>query len=388
MYVFAITPQIERDTAWLEAAHARLGRGGVVSRRWAGRLRRDLRAEAIAASSRMEGVSVDVEQTRRILSGDRPAGVSETDAALVEGYRDALAFGLSEVARVDFAWSRNLVLAVHAIAMRAATNADPGSFRTGPVFVTDGSGGVIYSAPMAPLVSELVDEACSWLNAHSEVPAPILAAMLHAAIAGIHPFRDGNGRTARILATLAMSRGGYSQPEFTSLEEWWGAHPRSYYGALTCLGAEWKPDANATRFVAAHVRGQRRQVAALAGRLAVERNVWTAVEDIVGEDLGLRPRATEALFDAFHGRTVTNRYYRGVTGAAVATATNDLAALQAAGLLSAVGEGRARSYTGTFRLIALVASAAGVPVLAEADSSIGDQAAVVLEGLRRHIPRG
>jgi Fic family protein len=44
------------------------------------------------------------------------------------------------------------------------------------------------------------------------------------AVAAIHPFRDGNGRVARVVASLAMYRGGFNLPEFTSLEEWWGRH--------------------------------------------------------------------------------------------------------------------------------------------------------------------
>jgi len=332
----------------------------------------------------MEGVRVDADETRRILAGDRPVSVTPGDAALVQGYRDAVAFAQAEATAPGFRWSRGVVLDVHRLAMGASGKANPGAFRPGPVFVVDAAGVVIYSAPMAVLVPELVDELCQWLNTANDLPAPVVAALVHARIAGIHPFSDGNGRTARILATLAMVRGGYSMPEFTSLEEWWGSHPRSYYGAFESLGAEWASDADVTRFVATHVRAQRRQVASLTERLAVERNVWTALEDIAG-DTGLPPRATEALFDAFLGRAVTNRYYRGVAGASVATATNDLTALEAAGLLAAAGEGRGRSYTGTFRLVALVASAANAPVLASLEASIDEQRAVVLSDLREQV---
>ncbi len=381
MYRFSITPQIARDIAWLEEAQVRLGRRGVMPRRWYVRLKRELQAGSIAASSRMEGVRVDADDTRRILAGDKPASVTARDAALVEGYRDAVALALSEAASAEFVWSKQLVLEIHRIAMAASECARAGTFRQGPVYVVSGAGSVIYTAPMAVLVPELVDELCEWLNRSGEFSAPVVAALAHAAVAGIHPFSDGNGRTARILATLAMARGSYTPPEFTSLEEWWGAHLSSYYGSFASLDTQWTPSANVTRFVATHVRAQRRQVAALTERLAVERNIWTALEDIVAEDVGLPPRATEALFDAFLGRVITNRYYRCVVGASVATATNDLVALETTGLLQAIGEGRGRSYTGTFKLIAAVAAAAGAPVLAWPEASLDEQRAVVLEDL-------
>lgn len=388
MYRFSITPQIRRDAEWLEDASARLGRSGVAARRWAGRLRRELQAGAIAASSRMEGVPVDADDTRRILAGDRPPSVAPSDAALVEGYRDAVAHALSEAARPGFAWSPRLVLDVHRIAMGASAAARAGTFRDHPVYVVDGTGMAVYTGPGAPRVAELVEELCAWVNSLPGTAGPVTAALVHARMAGIHPFCDGNGRCARILATLAMWQGGYTLPEFTSLEEWWGEHPRSYYRALQSLGAHWTDAADVTPFVATHVRAQRRQVAALEQRLTVERHVWTALEDIAADDAALPPRATEALFDAFHGRVITNRYYRNVTGVSVATATKDLAALERARLIVASGEGRGRRYTGAFRLIALVASAAHAPVLASPDASLDRQRAVVLEDLREQVFRG
>ena len=87
---------------------------------------------------------------------------------------------------------------------------------------------------------------------------------MHIRLAGIHPFSDGNGRTARILASLAMYRGGYRSPEFTSLEEWWGGHVADYYRAFDCLGSEWADEVDVTPFVEAHIRAQVSQVEALS----------------------------------------------------------------------------------------------------------------------------
>ncbi len=74
----------------LDAWKARLDYRGPLPRAWAGRLRRDLEAESVAASTSMEGVPVTVEEVRRILAGDVPKETSELDAALVRGYNDAM----------------------------------------------------------------------------------------------------------------------------------------------------------------------------------------------------------------------------------------------------------------------------------------------------------
>src|SRR5258708_37778428 len=76
----------------LDAWRARIDNKGAFLRIWQGRLRRDLEAQAVAASTSMEGVPVTVDEVRRILAGERPAEVSGADRRLVDGYRAAMGF--------------------------------------------------------------------------------------------------------------------------------------------------------------------------------------------------------------------------------------------------------------------------------------------------------
>ena len=71
----------------LDEWHRLLDYRGPLPRAWAGRLRRDLEAEAVAASTRMEGRNVTVEEVRRILAGASTPKVDPEDRSLVEGYR-------------------------------------------------------------------------------------------------------------------------------------------------------------------------------------------------------------------------------------------------------------------------------------------------------------
>ncbi len=170
----------------------------------------------------------------------------------------------------------------------------------------------------------------------------IAAAWIHVAIAAIHPFRDGNGRSARILASLAMYRGGFKRREFTSLEEWWGHHLDDYYGLFRCLGSTLDRDSDVTPFVLGHLEAQLHQVRALDLRARAEQQVWMAVEE-AAEDVGMDRRLANALRDAFFGRNVTAGYYRSLTDVSPATATKDLTAAVAARAClrrKASGEGR------------------------------------------------
>jgi len=364
MYSWQITPETAADLQRIDELHRTLD-GGTLPRRWAGRLRRELEAESTAASTAMEGVPVTVEEVRRILAGDRPASVSDADARLVEGYRDAMSFVLRRADDPGFSWQSELILGIHDRVMAGSYPSGAGRFRIGPVFLAvSGDREAVYAPPPAPLVQELVDELTEFMRTSaSSIPAPVAAALIHVRLAGIHPFSDGNGRTARVLSSLTMYRGGFTRPEFTSLEEWWGSHKSDYYAAFACLGSAWNDDADVTEFVTAHVRAQRLQVDALSLKGAVERVVWELLEDIVTEDLGLPPRLADPLYDAFFGREVTNRYYRSLADVSIATAANDLARLDASGLLQAVGAGRSRGYVATADLLVRVASAARLGTL-------------------------
>jgi Fic family protein len=229
--------------------------------------------------------------------------------------------------------------------------------------VSAASGDVVFETPDHEAVPALVDEACAQIDGSAWHPA-IAAAWLHVAIAAIHPFRDGNGRTARVLASLAMYRGGFRHPAFTSLEEWWGRHPSHHYAAFSCLGSSFDADADVTPFITTHVRAQVAQVRELAVRQQRDGLLWIALENLLDE-LTLPPRLANALYDSVFGRDVTTGYYRDLADTSPATARNDLSAARAAGLLASEGRTRGRRYLPGARLLPLLAEAIGAPEASE-----------------------
>jgi len=71
------------------------------------------------------------------------------------------------------------------------------------------------------------------INANSAekegLPAPLIAGLVHYQFVTIHPYYDGNGRIARLLATFILHRGGYGLSGFFSLEEHHARDLESYY---------------------------------------------------------------------------------------------------------------------------------------------------------------
>lgn len=101
------------------------------------------------------------------------------------------------------------ILWLHGIVGRNAMDdpADAGAFRRSDDIVVGNAltGEVIYRPPPAALVPRLVDDLCAWHNDADEEPF-VKAVLLHYFTGWIHPFADGNGRTARVLFAWSCAR--------------------------------------------------------------------------------------------------------------------------------------------------------------------------------------
>ena len=310
---------------------------------WRGQLARDLIASAVQASTHMEGVPVTVQEVRRILAGDRPENVSVEDAALVTGYRDAMRYCQRRADDDVFEWSPELIKAIQDHILAGRRDLGAGRYGKGRYVTNSKTGELIYTPPQEN-VDQLVNQMCARMNTWSRTTHPALAsAWVHVALAAIHPFTDGNGRTARVLASLAMYRGGFKRAEFTSLEEWWGRHVDNYYAAFTCLGPEWNPKSDVTPFIETHLAAQVSQVyAAQMTQLTVSR-VFEGLLALT-RDLQLNGRTVVALWDAFNGRPITRPYYISTVNIKEATASAELRTMTGFGLLRPEGRTRGRRW--------------------------------------------
>lgn len=110
-------------------------------------------------------------------------------------------------------------------------------YRDGQNVIRDGSTrAIVYMPPEASDVPLLMADLFAWVNEQlrtAELPSPILAAVAHYQYATIHPYNDGNGRTARLLTTLLLHRTGYGLKGIYSLEEYYARNLEAYYRALT-----------------------------------------------------------------------------------------------------------------------------------------------------------
>ncbi len=383
MYRYSLTPRIRADLDALDALKAEPLCTRPMSERYTGRLRRELEAGAVAGSVSIEGVSVTTTDALCVLAGSPPPGVSAEKCPVIDAYREAYSWALLHAGEPHFVWRERFVLEIHRrLVACAARETDITGYRDKQVYLGDVSWGSFhYEPPRWHLVPLLVAEVCEWLEGHGEHPA-VVASLAHIRLAGIHPFVDGNGRLARIVAAAVMVEGGFDGAGFLGLEQWWGGHRSEYYRAFGVLGAGWDADADVTGFVEAHVGAQREHAGASRDAIRIECAVYEALEQVVSTYEGLDPCSVDALHDALLGRSVTVPLYRAFAGVTEAVARRDLARLEGEGLLLSCDGVTGRVFTRTRLLLDQLAAHAGIaPEIAGDGVRLGEYALRIVSGI-------
>lgn len=196
-------------------------------------LRETARLAATHYSTQIEGNRLTRAQVEEALAGAHFPG-RERDEAEVRNYYRALEH-VETLAAEPGRISEDDLRRIHGLVMYG--RATVSGYREGQNVIRDSrTGGIVYLPPEAHDVPGLMAALVEWINNQlesRELPAPIVAAVAHYQYATIHPYYDGNGRTARLLTTLILHRSGYGLKGIYSLEEHYVRDLRGYYAALT-----------------------------------------------------------------------------------------------------------------------------------------------------------
>lgn len=118
---------------------------------------------------------------------------------------------------------------------------DEGVLRNRQVYVGRANGEVVFMPPTTGEVHALIDEFLEWFNSpdlDDEMDPVIAAGLTHYEIVRIHPFIDGNGRTARIMATIVLYKRGFDLKRFFALDDYYDQDRPNYYAALKSVNQE------------------------------------------------------------------------------------------------------------------------------------------------------
>jgi Fic family protein len=198
-------------------------------------LRETSRVFSTHYSTQIEGNRLTQEQVSQVIEKQGHFPGRERDEKEVLGYYAALE-KLERLAAGRKPVTESQVRTLHALVMAGGnTRVKATPYRDGQNVIKDSlSGGIVYMPPEAKDVPALMTEMVDWLKASERegLPCPIRAGIAHYQYATIHPYFDGNGRTARLLTTLILHLGAYDLKGLYSLEEYYARDLGSYYDAL------------------------------------------------------------------------------------------------------------------------------------------------------------
>lgn len=88
---------------------------------------------------------------------------------------------------------------------------------------------VIYTPPSPGKVPGLMKEFIYWLQVEKTIPSILIAGIAQFQMLHIHPFLDGNGRSARLLSTLYLYSTGYDFKRLFTISEYYDRNRQEYY---------------------------------------------------------------------------------------------------------------------------------------------------------------
>jgi Fic family protein len=161
--------------------------------------------ELTYTSNAIEGNTLTQIETNLVIEqGVTIGGKKLKDHLEAIDHYDAIRY-VREIAGRDAALTESDVRSLHALVMKRSDPEIAGAYATSSRYVNTDSGRHGFPSPAE--IPALMGDFAAWLGAAAATPETAFAA--HRRLVGIHPFNDGNGRTARLLMNLVLIRGGY-----------------------------------------------------------------------------------------------------------------------------------------------------------------------------------
>ncbi len=230
---FTLTPSIARDLMRIEAARDLMDHMPLSPAAKA-ELRSRARVRAAHFSTFIEGNRLTLEEAGAVIADERvEISGRERDVSEVHNYWNAL-LRVEEWAEMMLPLTETVICRFHRLSMTGKSSR-PTPLRKRQNAIRDAFDGyLVYLPPRPEDLPELMAALEIWADeAWSKgLPAPLLAGLVHYQLATIHPFNDGNGRTARLCTDFILHRGGYGLKGLLSLEEQHAQDPQRYYQAL------------------------------------------------------------------------------------------------------------------------------------------------------------
>ena len=237
---FSISYRILSNIGTVDAAREVIVNAPMVPA-WEARFRQEALVRMVHYGTKIEGNDLSYTDAERVVLGEQIMG-RDRDIQEVINYRNVIDYldRMEKMVRTgeipNIKYSPDVLLEIHKLTVdKIIPQEEVGRVRrVGVVLRNALTGEIGFRPPPAVEVPFLLDDFFFWFNSEEgrEVHAVMRAAIAHYVLAAIHPFVEGNGRTARAFATLVLFAEGYDTRKFFSLEEHFDEDAAGYFGKL------------------------------------------------------------------------------------------------------------------------------------------------------------
>jgi Fic family protein len=272
-------------------------------------------------STHIEGTALSLEQAKDILEGKKVKGVNRDDEKELLNYKKAMNF-VSKYLGKDDPVTEGVVRQLHRIIVKGVRgeNADPGNYRKIQNYVVNSRTREIIYTPPAPFeVPHLMREFTQWINKSGDISPVLIAGIAQFQFVHIHPFIDGNGRTARLLSTLILYKTGYDFKRLFTISEYYDQDRPAYYESLQSVRNHGMDMTVWLEYFVDGLRSQMTEIQAKGERLIQQDNRLQKVRKI-----GLNKRQEKAVKRLIIKGTLSVNEYQSVASCIRRTAQRDL----------------------------------------------------------------
>lgn len=335
-----ITPAILDNLVRTAEAKALIDNAHLIPK-WEVALRREALIRNAHASTAIEGNPLSLQQVSELAKG-REIMATRKAKAEVLNYLKTLENlpKLSETGKI----SEKVILKIHGLLTKDVLDnpEESGVYRKRQVVIGNRiTGQVVFRPPNAREVPELMKRFVVWLNGKEASSAnPVLVAGIsHYEFLRIHPFVDGNGRTARSLASLILYLRGFDTKRFFALDDYYDSDRQSYYRALKSVVPE---TLDLTQWLEYFTYGVSVQIAKVKERVvSLSRDAKRKQEK---GQIALTERQMRVVEMIHTEGRITNRIVREMFNLSDEGALKEIRKLERLGVIKSEGKGRSVIY--------------------------------------------
>jgi Fic family protein len=243
---FTITNNLLTYISRIESAKALIENAPLVPA-WEAKFRDDAMTRTVHYGTKIEGNDLTEEQAQQVVRLNDVADTHEVikrtgimarerDIQEVINYRNVMAWiDRQQTPQFNKVFTEDTLKTIHKLTVdRLVDEEYQGKFRDKQVILRSPVGDVVFRPPVSVEIPYLIADFFTWSHsdAATRLHPVIRAAITHYQLVYIHPFIEGNGRTARAMAMLQLYSLGYDFKRFFSIEQYFDSDVQAYYQAL------------------------------------------------------------------------------------------------------------------------------------------------------------